>query len=54
MTYIQYNKINAYIVSGIDIGSRADQEMNHIEAVPPSSHIQGRPSILQTMDEIPQ
>ena len=55
VTYTQFHKkINAYISSAIDIGSRADQEIHHIGAVPPSSHIQGRPSILQAVDEIPQ
>ena len=55
VTYIRYhNKINPYIILGINIGSINYQELSEIFVILPSSHMQGCLSILSTMDEIPQ
>ena len=55
VTYIRYhNKINAYLILGIDIGSINYQELSEIFVILPSSPIQGCLSTLSTMDEIPQ
>ena len=47
LVIIRYQNTNsAYIVSGIDISSRADQSIHNIRGIIPSSHMEWCPSIL--------
>ena len=47
LVIIRYQNTNsAYLVSGIDISSRADQSIHDIRGILPSSQMQWCPSIL--------